>query len=149
METIRKILTTLMFIVYLLALSMAAFGNERTDSLVRSKARLTNPELLETLSLIPHNCPTGKLKEQLVIEVLVDSKGKVTDYKIPACPDRRYEKRLINRLEGIEIHTSNFRWRDGHSGGSKDLLCCCEASYLRLIDDNMSFGLLYNSLCFP
>ena len=100
MSIAKKLIAAIMFMMYLFAFSKAAFGSEDNDSLIRSKPILTNkPVVIQSIMDLKHKCLQLGETELLVIEVLVDKRGFVSEYKIPGCDDKKFQKELKNEVE--------------------------------------------------
>ena len=82
-----------MFLMYLFALTKAAFGSEEKEIMTRA-ARLTNPEILEQINKIPHACENHSNSGEIVVEVSVGRNGLVKDIRLPQCPDHDYVRLL-------------------------------------------------------
>ena len=101
MSIVKKILTAVMFIMYLLALSQATFGNNSSDSLVRSKPVLISVDRVKSIYEIKHKCLMPGETEDLQIEILVDKRGFVSEYKIPDCLDTDFQKALEDNVKHL------------------------------------------------
>lgn len=103
MKTVKTLLSVIMFIVYLFAFSKAAFGSDGSDSLIKSKARLINPQLIELVVNIPHKCKSNEVLLEVNFEVVVDKMGSVIEYKLPHCGDRDFQSALIDRIKHLRF----------------------------------------------
>ena len=91
-----------MFIMYLFALSKAAFGEGGTAG-GGIPPRLTNPEKLQHMATLPHRCKLSREVHQHKILVLVSREGFVTDYRYDHCQDHVFEKALNQAVKKLSF----------------------------------------------